>query len=125
MQSAISLKHRPGWPEIRTEQITVTDSLVSKVAGGDTTYQGLPGYTFHRSAGELWRSGFDAERNLVIVNSGHRDFVYAARNKMLKLRYISGLFAEELVLKNFVGIPQDQLLERLLELTLYTEENLR
>jgi len=27
--------------------------------------------------------------------------------------------------KNFVGIPQDQLLERLLELTLYTEENLR
>jgi hypothetical protein len=34
-------------------------------------------------------------------------------------------FAKELGLKNFVGIPQDQLLERLLELTLYTEENLR
>ena len=45
--------------------------------------------------------------------------------KMLKLRYICRLFAKELVLKNFVGIPQDQLLERLLELTLYTEENLR
>jgi len=29
------------------------------------------------------------------------------------------------VLKNFVGIPQDELLERLLQLTLYTEENLR
>jgi hypothetical protein len=29
------------------------------------------------------------------------------------------------VLKNFIGIPSDQLLERLLELTLYTEENLR
>jgi hypothetical protein len=29
------------------------------------------------------------------------------------------------VLKNFVGIAQDQLLERLLELTLYSEENLR
>jgi hypothetical protein len=28
------------------------------------------------------------------------------------------------VVKNFVGIPQDQLLERLLELTLYAEENL-
>jgi hypothetical protein len=106
-------------------QITVTASLVSKTGSGDSTYQGLPGYTYHKAAGELWRSRFDAERNLVVINNGHRDFVYAARNKMLKLRYICRLFAKELVLKNFIGIPQDQLLERLLELTLYTEENLR
>jgi hypothetical protein len=44
---------------------------------------------------------------------------------MLKLRYISRFFAKELVLKNFIGIPPERLLERLLELTLYTEENLR
>lgn len=44
---------------------------------------------------------------------------------MLKLRYICRLFAKALVLKNFVGIPPEALLERLLELTLYTEENLR
>jgi hypothetical protein len=106
-------------------QITVTASLIARTSAGDSTYQGIPGYTFHKAAGELWRSRFDAQRNLVVVNNGHRDFVYAARNKMLKLRYICRLFAKELVLKNFVGIPQDQLLERLLELTLYTEENLR
>ncbi len=106
-------------------QITVAASLLPKASGGDSTYQGLPGYTFHKAAGELWRSRFDAERNLVVVNNGHRDFVYAARSKMLKLRYICRLFAKELVLKNFIGIPPDQLLERLLELTLYTEENLR
>jgi hypothetical protein len=106
-------------------QITVSASLVGKAGGGDSTYQGIPGYTYHKAAGELWRSRFDAERNLVVINNGHRDFVYAARNKKLKLRYICRLFAKELVLKNFVGIPQDQLLERLLELTLYTEENLR
>ena len=106
-------------------QITVAASLLPKVSGGDSTYQGLPGYTFHKAAGELWRSRFDAERNLVVINNGHRDFVYAARSKMLKLRYICRLFAKELVLKNFIGIPPDQLLERLLELTLYTEENLR
>ena len=82
-------------------QITVTASLVSKTGGGDSTYQGLPGYTYHKAAGELWRSRFDAERNLVVINNGHRDFVYAARNKMLKLRYICRLFAKELVLKNF------------------------
>ncbi len=106
-------------------QITVTASLLPKTDSGDSTYQGLPGYTYHKAAGELWRSRFDAERNLVVINNGHRDFVYAARSKMLKLRYICRLFAKELVLKNFVGIPPDQLLERLLELTLYTEENLR
>jgi len=106
-------------------QITVAASLLAKASGGDSTYQGLPGYTFHKAAGELWRSRFDAERNLVVINNGHRDFVYAARSKMLKLRYICRLFAKELVLKNFIGIPPDQLLERLLELTLYTEENLR
>lgn len=106
-------------------QITVTATLVTKTGSGDSTYQGLPGYTYHKAAGELWRSRFDAERNLVVINNGHRDFVYAARNKMLKLRYICRLFAKELVLKNFLGIPPDQLLERLLELTLYTEENLR
>ena len=105
-------------------RITVTASLVPKPGGGPS-FQGLPGYTYHKAAGELWRSRFDAERNLVVINNGHRDFVYAARSKMLKLRYICRLFAKELVLKNFIGIPPDQLLERLLELTLYTEENLR
>jgi hypothetical protein len=106
-------------------QVTVAASLMGKTASGDSTYQGLPGYTYHRAPGELWRSRFDAERNLVVINNGHRDFVYAARNRMLKLRYICRLFAKELVLKNFVGIAPEQLLERLLELTLYTEENLR
>ena len=106
-------------------QITVAASLVTKTGSGDSTYQGLPGYTYHKAPGELWRSRFDTERNLVVINNGHRDFVYAARNKMLKVRYICRLFAKELVLRNFIGIPPDQLLERLLELTLYTEENLR
>jgi hypothetical protein len=106
-------------------QITVTASLLPKAGGRDASYQGLPGYTYHKAPGELWRSRFDADRNLVVINNGHRDFVFAARSKMLKLRYICRLFAKELVLRNFVGIPPDQLLERLLELTLYSEENLR
>lgn len=106
-------------------QITVAASLLPKAGSSDAPYQGLPGYTYQKAAGELWRSRFDVERNLVVINNGHRDFVYAARSKMLKLRYICRLFAKELVLKNFIGIPPDQLLERLLELTLYTEENLR
>jgi hypothetical protein len=58
------------------------------------------------------------------VNNGHRDFVYALRNKALKLRYLVRLFAKELVLRNFVGLPSDQLLERMVELSLRTEEHL-
>jgi len=51
-----------------------------------------------------------ADKNLIVVNSGHRDFVYAARNKALKLRYICRLYSKELVLRNFVGLPAEQLL---------------
>jgi len=40
------------------------------------------------AAGELWRSRFDAERNLIIVNNGHRDFVFATKNRALQLRYL-------------------------------------
>ena len=83
------------------------------------------GNTYHRAAGGLWRSRYDAARNLIVSNNGHRDFVYASRSKALKLRYISRLFAKELVYKNFPGTPADELLERMIELTLRTEENLR
>jgi hypothetical protein len=48
----------------------------------------------------------------------------SARNG-IEARCVCPLFAKDRVPKNFVGISQDQLLERLLELTLYTEENLR
>jgi hypothetical protein len=35
------------------------------------------------------------------------------------------LYSKEMVQKNFPGLPADQLLERLIELSLYTEEHLR
>jgi len=42
----------------------------------------------------------------------------------LKLRYLVRLYAKELVMHNFVGLPADQLLERMVELSLRTEEHL-
>jgi hypothetical protein len=105
-------------------QITVTASLV-KAGSGDSTYQGLPGYTYHKAAGSC---GVRASMPSAILWSSTTATAISSMPRalgMLKLRYICRLFAKELVLKNFVGIPQDQLLERLLELTLYTEENLR
>jgi hypothetical protein len=103
--------------------VTVTREL--QVSGGaNIAAQGLPGYTFERASGETWRSRLDGKRNVIVVNNGHRDFVYAARSKSLKLRYLVRLYAKELVLRNFVGLPADQLLERMVELSLRTEENL-
>ena len=58
----------------------------------------MPGYTFERAPGETWRSKFDIARNLIVINNGHRDFVYASRTKSLKLRYLVRLYAKELVL---------------------------
>ena len=104
--------------------ITVTHELLAQIGATTVPSQGLPGYTFERAPGESRRSRFDATRNVIVINNGHRDFVYASRNKSLKLRYLVRLYAKELVLRNFVGLPADQLLERMVELSLRTEEHL-
>src|SRR5947209_1494425 len=105
--------------------ITVTDTLESAMSPAVVNTRGLPGYTFERAAGDLWRCRFDVERNIIVVNSGHRDFVFATRNRSLQLRYLVRLYVKELVLKNFAGSPADQLLERMVELSLYAEEKLK
>ncbi len=105
--------------------LTIVDSLIPEFRERPDTRHGLPGYTFEHAPGQLWRSRFDTEQNLIVVNSGHRDFIFAARTKSLKLKYIARLFAKEMVCRNFPGLPAPLLLERLIELSLYTEEHLR
>lgn len=106
--------------------ITVVDSLLkAPVENSEFSNKGLPGYTLEGAAGQMWRSRYDEKRNIIIINSGHRDFIYAGRERARKLRYICRLFAKELILHNFAGMPSGELLERLIELSLYTEENLR
>jgi hypothetical protein len=105
--------------------ITVTDSLETAMTPAAVNTRGLPAYSFERAAGELWRCRFDVERNIIVVNSGHRDFVFATRNRALQLRYLVRLYVKELVLKNFAGLAPDQLLERMIELSLYAEEKLK
>src|SRR5207253_1358228 len=105
--------------------ITVTDSLDVAIGPAVVNARGLPGYTFERAAGELWRSRFDAERNLIVVNNGHRDFVFATRSRALQLRYLVRLYVKELVLRNFAGLPAEQFAERMIELSLYVEDKLK
>jgi len=105
--------------------ITVADQLGAEIGVSTVNARGLPAYTFERAAGELWRSRFDVERNLIVVNSGHRDFVFATRSRALQLRYLLRLYVKELVLRNFIGVPPEQLAERMIELSLYVEEKLK
>jgi Histidine kinase-, DNA gyrase B-, and HSP90-like ATPase len=105
--------------------ITITGSLDVAIGPTIVNARGLPGYTFERAAGELWRSQFDAARNLIVVNSGHRDFVFATRSRALQLRYLVRLYVKELVLKNFAGQSAEQVAERMIELSLYVEEKLK
>lgn len=125
---SLSLTARQGEIQCSAQAlVTVTESLLSQnpLPDKSNTRQGIPSYTFQKAPGELWRSRYQAEQNVVVINNGHRDFVFASRSKPLKLRYICRLFAKELVSKNFAGLPPGELLERLIELSLYTEENLK
>src|SRR5205085_2893658 len=46
--------------------VTVTATLETSMNEAITNTRGLPGYTFERAAGEIWRSRFDEERNLIV-----------------------------------------------------------
>jgi len=110
--------------------ITVTDELVKNDSTRNNPdesglHKGLPGYTFQKAPGELWRSRYDSLRSIIIINNGHADFIFASKSKMRKLKYITKLFTKELVLVNFPEASKEELLERAVELQMYTEENLR
>jgi hypothetical protein len=104
--------------------VTVSETLLEKAPGAGSG-KGLPGYTYLRMPGELWRSRYDEKNNLVVINNGHKDYLFAARKPARKLKYICRLYGKELVLTNFPGFESRELLERLIELSLYAEENLR
>ena len=124
--TTVSLTVRQGDTVCNAEGlITVTDTILPKHDDIGISRKGMPGYTFRRAPGELWRSQYDEKQNIIIINNGHRDFVFASRNRARKLRYICRLFSKELVYYNFPGLPSEQLLERMIELSLYTEDNLK
>ncbi|MFW5744444.1 MAG: ATP-binding protein [Spirochaetota bacterium] len=105
--------------------VTVTAELLKQRPGERGSGKGLPGYTFSYVPGELWRSRYSEAESLITINSGHPDFVHASRQQKTKLRYVARLYAKEIVLANFPGESREELLERLVELTLYMDENLR
>ncbi|MFW5716880.1 MAG: ATP-binding protein [Spirochaetota bacterium] len=125
---AVRAVQMAGGEELEAESeamITVTAELLRSHAGERASGKGLPGYTFSYLPGSLWRSRYSEADSLITINSGHPDFVHASRQPRTKLRYVARLYAKEIVLANFPGGSREELLERLVELTLYMDDNLR
>ncbi len=120
----LSVVIRQGEVQVGAEaMVTVVEQVAPRgEASRSGSSRGLPGYTFERSPGQLWRSRYDEARELIVINSGHRDFIFASQTKALRLRYILRLFSKELVQKNFPGASPSELMDRLVEVSLYVEQ---
>jgi len=92
--------------------------------GNDPGGRGLPSYRLEPAHGQPWRSRYDARSNEIIINSSHRDFLSSKASVGKHRRYIGKLYAKEVVLSNFPHESPAQALERLIEVTLRTEDAL-
>jgi hypothetical protein len=113
----------------RHDEIEVADSVeVRFLIGGDQptarTSRGLPSYRLEPEQGQAWRSRYETAGNEIVINSAHRDFLASRSSAARHRRYIGKLYAKEVVLSNFPDESPAEALERLVELTLRTDDSL-
>ena len=94
-------------------------------ADGDASGgRGLPGYRLDPEHGQPWRSRYDSAANEIVINSAHRDFLASRGSAAKHRRYVGKLYAKEVVLTNFPHESPAEVMERLIEVTLRTEDAL-
>ncbi len=98
--------------------------VAARTEADDDTPKGLPSYRISAEHGKPWRSRYDDKKNEIVINSAHRDFAASRATLAKHRRYIGKLYAKEVVLINFPHESAAAVMERLIELTLRTEENL-
>lgn len=82
----------------------------------------LPSYRLEPDQGSRFRSRYDAGRNEIVINSGHRDFLASLSSSARHRRYIGKLYAKEVVLINFSHETPGEISERIVEMLVRTEE---
>jgi hypothetical protein len=107
-----------------SDRVTVKFLDDEAAAGGAQGSRGLPSYRLEPEHGQAWRSRYDARANEIIINASHRDFLASKSSVGKHRRYIGKLYAKEVVLSNFPHESPAQALERLIEVTLRTEDAL-
>ena len=113
--------------QAKQNDLTATDFVTVKFRQdfGDSdsdSGKGLPSYRLEAEHGRAWRSRYDVARNEIVINSAHRDFIASKLTAAKHRRYVGKLYAKEVVLINFPHDSPADVLERLIELTLRTED---
>ena len=111
----------------KQNDLTATDQVTVKFRkdfGDDDSDsgKGLPSYRLEADHGRAWRSRYDVAKNEIVINSAHRDFITSKLTAAKHRRYVGKLYAKEVVLINFPHDSAADVLERLIELTLRTED---
>jgi hypothetical protein len=104
-----------------TDQATVK-FLKNTGDNAEDATKGLPAYRLEAEHGQSWRSRYDVAKNEIVINSAHRDFLASKASPAKHRRYVGKLYAKEVVLINFPHESPAGVLDRLVELTLRTED---
>ena len=110
------------------DEATATDQVTVKILedmeghNDDDSAKGIPSYRLEPEHGKPWRSRYDSQQNEIIINSAHRDFVSSKTTVAKHRRYIGKLYAKEVVLINFPHESPSEVMERLIQVTLRTED---
>lgn len=110
------------WMTEATARVEV--KFLEAAESGPGGSRGLPSYRLEAEHGQPGRSRYDAAANEVVINSAHRDFLASRSSAARHRRYIGKLYAKEVVLTNFPHESPAEALERLIEVTLRTEDAL-
>jgi hypothetical protein len=94
-------------------EASVDVAVLAELAGQERT-AGIPEPVAVNAPGERWRSRLDADR--WEFNSGHRDYLAVQSSDARRVRYLTHLFAKEVVLRNFGDPSSGELLERMVEI---------
>jgi hypothetical protein len=116
-------------------QVTAKQDDIEVSAGATVKYfdgseeehdknRGLPSYRLEAVRGAAWRSRYDLPLNEIVINSSHRDFLASKQTAAKHRRYIGKLYAKEVVLINFPHESAAEVMERLIEVMLRTEDAL-
>ena len=100
---------------------TATTSVPVHFQGADAAGadQGIPEPSPISAPGQPWRSRLIDSR--WEFNIAHRDYLEASQTEARRLRYLVNLLAKEVVLRNFGGPGDAEVLERMVEVLTYLE----
>lgn len=76
----------------------------------------LPYYELAGDPAGAWRSRYVEERNAIVINSSHPDFVWSQAESRRQYHYLTMLYCKELVLKNFPDDAPEEQLDRMAQL---------